>query len=579
MLLDTVGRGIGEFVVMKKALLVVVVLALLAAAGALLFLGKRGISDGAALLPANTVIYAAIPDVARTSQRWPQTALAKIAAEPAVAEFFARPLTTFGAGGGGEAAEILARLKPGRFFVALTSLGDAPPEGVLGFQYFGGQESLTAAMERLHAELAARFPSESRSTSDYHGVTITSFGGPMAGVHTASHGNWGLLASSEAALQGMLDRAAGRDTSDSLASSEVFRKVMSQLPSEPDFVWFADFQPIFDLLLRVGEQQGGDVNEAQIAQIRKLKAAGGSLLFAGEDQREMSFALMDDIPKLPALNHALMELTVPDTTVFIESAVDRETISSEDYLQTLPEPVQEFLADAQLDGGRLASVLGDEMGAILKWGAGAMIPSVLVGVTIEDRARVDEIVTGAVARDDLDVTVRESHGAKVFEFPSFGGLQLVSPAVAITDRFLLASLTIDELERVLDSNDGGKDAKTLKDSEAFKPALDLYRGSNQAFAFIDAKTIFENIYNQLRPILVIAGTMSPDMAKVIDVEKLPDTEVISRHLSPILYTNRQTADGIIVESSGPITFSQGAGLVGVGAAFFIVSQLGATFGN
>lgn len=563
---------------MKKALLVLVVLALLAAAGAWLFLGKRGITDGAALLPANAVLYAAIPDVARTSQRWPQTALAQIGAEPAVAEFFAKPLEALGAGGGGEAAGILERLKPGSFFVALTALTESTAEGALGFQYHGGQQDLSDAMERLHAELAARFPNGARTTSEYHGTTITSFTGGAFGVHTASHGNWGLLATSEGALQGMLDRAAGRNTSDSLASNAAFQKVSSQLPAEPDFVWFADFQPIFDVLLRIGAQQGGDVNEAQLAQMRKMKAAGGTLLFAGADQREVTFLLMDGMPKLPALNHSLMELTTPDTTVFFESVLDRETIASPEYIQTLPEPVQEFLTSAQLDGGKLASMLGGEVGAVLKWAPGAMIPSVLLGLTIEDRARVDEVVSNALAQNGFDVTVRESHGAKVFEFPPME-LQIASPAIAIDDQLLLASLTIDELERVLDRNDGGKGAKTLKDADAFKPALETYGAGNQAFAFVDTKAIFETIYNQLRPIIVIAASMSPDFGKIVDVEKLPETEQISRHLSPILYTNRQTADGWIIESSGPITFSQGAALIGAGIGASIAAQLGAGFGN
>ena len=63
--------------------------------------------------------------------------------------------------------------------------------------------------------------------------------------------------------------------------------------------------------------------------------------------------------------------------------------------------------------------------------------------------------------------------------------------------------------------------------------------------------------------------MSPNVGKVVDVNKLPDTETISRHLNPILYTNRQVADGMLIESSGPITLSQAVMLIagGVGASY------------
>lgn len=560
---------------MKKVLLVLVVLALLVAGGVYLFQGKRGVTDGAALLPLGTIAYVAVPDVARTSLRWPETALAKIGAESQVAEFLSRPLAALGDGGGGEAGQILARLKPGKFFAALVALGESSAEGALGFQYAGGREDLEAAMNRLHAELSARFPGGSKSTADYHGDAVTSFTGGTIGLFTASHGNWGLLATSEAALHGMLDRAAGRDDSGSLASGEEFKKVLAQLPADPDFLWFAEFEPIFDVLLRIGAKQGGSVNEAQLAQVRKIKAAGGTLLLSGENQEEVSFVLMNDMPKIPALNHSLMELTSSDSTIFFESTLDLETMASAEYMASLPEPMQAFLTETQLDGGKLASLLGGEMGLVLKWSPGAMIPNLLVGLTIKDRARAEEITTAALAQLGLEMTVSESKGAKIFEFPPLG-LQIADPALAINDRFFLASLTNAELQRALA---GRVEGGTLKDAAVFKPALEAYGANDQVFAFIDTKTIFENVYNQLRPFIIITASMSPDLGKLIDADKLPETEQISRHLAPIIYTNRQVADGWIIESSGPITFSQGAALIGAGIGMSMAAQLGAGLGN
>jgi hypothetical protein len=116
-------------------------------------------------------------------------------------------------------------------------------------------------------------------------------------------------------------------------------------------------------------------------------------------------------------------------------------------------------------------------------------------------------------------------------------------------------------------------APTLESSDAFKPALAAYKQDGQAFGYLDSKGLFERIYNLLRPIAIFAGGMSPDVSKLIDVQKLPETETISKHLSPVLYTNKQTADGILIESSGPITLSQAVVLIVGGAGASYASQM------
>jgi hypothetical protein len=554
---------------MKRILLLVVVVALLACA-VFVFLGRRGASEGAQLVPADTVFYATLPDVKRTIDRWPKTALAQIGAEPAVADFFAKPAGQLAMGGGLEAADLLMRVKPGRLFLAVTKVNAAGGEAVLGFQFFGGSKDLDEAMDRLYQEFGRHFPKATRTTTDYHGDVITTYSAAAPVFYSAAHGSWGFLANTEAALQQALDRATGRDHSPALAESADFKTVLAHIPHDPDFLWFGRTAPVFDMLLQAGNRQQAAVDPKQLEQARKLQAAGGTLVFSGENQKEVSFLLYPDAPKLPELVHSTMALTTPGTTIFYESGMDWKTLASDEYRDSLPQSMRDALAQTGVDLAQLPQIFGGEVGVIASWPSGAMIPSLLVAADVKDRARAETLLNSVLTSVGVQPATSESHGARVFAFPTMK-LQLVDPVLAVSDKFLLGSLTSADLERALTVQPG---APTLASAPAFKPALDAYKAGGQAFGYVDSKQLFERVYNTLRPIAFFAGTMSADVGKFIDVQKLPETDTISRHLSPIIYTNKQVPEGWVIESSGPVTLSQAfvLGAAGAGAAY--ASQMG-----
>jgi hypothetical protein len=61
----------------------------------------------------------------------------------------------------------------------------------------------------------------------------------------------------------------------------------------------------------------------------------------------------------------------------------------------------------------------------------------------------------------------------------------------------------------------------------------------------------------------------PAVAGSIDPTKVPSPEIITKHLSPIVSSQRYDRDGYVAESVGPITLDQSA----IGLA--ILSSLGA----
>jgi hypothetical protein len=58
-----------------------------------------------------------------------------------------------------------------------------------------------------------------------------------------------------------------------------------------------------------------------------------------------------------------------------------------------------------------------------------------------------------------------------------------------------------------------------------------------------------------------------------DLSKLPAAEVISKHLSPIVYSQSSDENGYLIESTGPVTFTDLLLGLGAGVGFAARSQL------
>ena len=76
--------------------------------------------------------------------------------------------------------------------------------------------------------------------------------------------------------------------------------------------------------------------------------------------------------------------------------------------------------------------------------------------------------------------------------------------------------------------------------------------------------LYSRLDASLRPMLLMAAAFVPAVAGSIDPTKLPAPEVITKHLSPIVSSQRYDGDGYMAESIGPITLDQ----LGIGAAIF-----------
>jgi hypothetical protein len=105
----------------------------------------------------------------------------------------------------------------------------------------------------------------------------------------------------------------------------------------------------------------------------------------------------------------------------------------------------------------------------------------------------------------------------------------------------------------------------LERNKQYKEATSLVAQPDGLFVYVDAKAGFERFYNASRPMLAFGAALIPALAEYVDGSLLPETEQVSRHLSPIVLCRHWVKDGAIDESVGPVTAYEASALL-LGAA-------------
>jgi Protein of unknown function (DUF3352) len=549
----------------KKVLVILLAVLVLGAASAVWIMrGAAGPTDAAALLPAETVALASLPDLPRSASRWPKTILAKIGAEPEMKAFLERPIQHFTKNRGGhEAAGVLWQLKPGRIFVSVVSMDSNDAALLVGFQFWGGKSGHDVAVARLREEISRGGPAPEIARETYNRVEIASSKHQGFTLYNASQGQWGFLSNNLAALKDAIDRAAGRKKDDSLAENARYKEVLAKLIADPDLLLFCQPQSALETLLEVGSSLGAQPVPQQVEQLRKVEAVGATTKFDEANLRDAIFVLRRNPPDVGSLNHASMKFTSPETAVYFAFASDfRQILDAASNaiaagVPTLPAMQSNRLAEL------IPQAFGPDCAISLWWTPQQIRPSGFVAVQIRDKPKAEESVRELLTLFP-DAQVTESEGIRYLSFPSLQSA-FVNPTIALDTDFLLLGVDPGELGHSLQASKVGA---SLEKSPVFSSALPAFKAANEVFGFADTKLLFERGFPLLRQVIIFGAAVVPGASDVIDASKLPETASIAKHLQPIIYSQTRIPEGYLVESSGPITMNQAALLGGMAGAWF-----------
>lgn len=550
---------------MKKILIALIAVLIL---GLITFFSLRGQfseAEAARLLPDHTALLVNLSDLPRTAMRWQNSTMAQIAAESEVADFLAKPLATLSEQpGGDDAFALLGKLKPGRIFLAVPSFENESAHTLIGFQYWGSKDDYTEAVTRLRRQVhGGSDPALQTEKVGGFELEFSEFPGGDR-LYSGTTGRWGFLANNAATIADALARAGGASPSPSLADNPLLRETLSKCNPDPDLDFFLVPGPILDFLVQVGNQLGATMDPAQLAEARKAEAIGFTFRIDGKDFRDAIYVKRARQSVPPELTHPGMQFSNDRTIGFFNFRVQLARIS-----EALNHPaVRAKIPADQLDQlgilQHLPEAFGDEMSILINWAEGSMIPRILGALPVLDEARAQEFMMNLSSLVP-ETSVDESEGTRVYSFPSLRS-PFLDPCIGLRGNLAVAALTQEQLRSVLTADEN---QALLSDAPTFSSAKPQYLSANEAFGYIDTKAVFENGFPMARQMISFAVALMPEAATWIDTSRMPSTESIARHLTPMVYSQTATAEGLLIESCGPITMNQAGLLTGILSSVFL----------
>ena len=219
------------------------------------------------------------------------------------------------------------------------------------------------------------------------------------------------------------------------------------------------------------------------------------------------------------------------------------------------------LNDRGITAADWKTAFGVELAALADWPSNTHWPSFLVMLPVRDSAKAGKILDALLRSDEERGWVQtEKEGVRYVSKQSVASFVAITPTIALSDRMLIAGLNPVSVKEA--SKRSAVGSSELADFPTYKAAAGLLHPPTDFFAYIDTALLYSRLDASLRPMLLMAAAFVPTVAASIDPGKIPAAEVITKHLSPIVSSQRYDGDGYIAESIGPITLDQ----LGIGVA-------------
>ncbi len=549
-------------------------------------------------LPGGTILFEDMPDLHRTAERWPDTALAQIIDEPEVQAFLERPLGEIP-----RRAELdqrlaqLGRIDPMHFFLAVTDWsGSGAPSAIAGLDYSGSRQDIDALVDELRKAVQQTWPAGKPDIEKYGSGEIETFTGPNFSAGLAYRGQWVFIATDTGLLKATLDRFEGQRDPSSLAELPAFKKTLEHLPPAFDNLFFLRPGLLADKVATLALMLNPAADAHSADNLKNIEAVGLALKLDGEEMRDAAYVLKAE-PEAgadaggqaaaPAAQAAapVAQAAAPAAQATAPAAAVDETPLAKDSLRLsssdtivamssrvqapenaqLPDPhadpsgvlqllasYEKMFTDQGLGVKELGQAFGPESGFLLDWPAGVMIPAPLVMMDVRDpvlaRKFLDTLATLPIAAG-VEFTHQEAGGIAFYSLPQTGiGLIPLQVTLGLTGKCVIGALSVDAVKqgaRRYDAHEAGLDGM-----EGYRKAVGLVEEPTTSFAYVDTKAIFGRVYGLFRGVASMGFV--PHLSEYVDIGKLPAPETITRHLSPLVASGSVRDGGRLMESVGPV---------------------------
>ncbi|MBO0696176.1 MAG: hypothetical protein J2P56_08760, partial [Verrucomicrobia bacterium] len=557
---------------MRRIVLLIIAAAIAAYAGWYYwkFSQQASAASVSTLLPRNTIFFALMPDFGRTRDEWHRSDVYQLYREPAVQDFLRKPLSNLPTSNtlGAQTLQQIQRLDPKNAFLALTSLDDNAPSIVGGFRFRGSQEDAEQIIDKWRAMLLEQRPGTKREKLQYRRHEIDLVAATPFTLATTYDGPWFFAATNVTELKALLDRVDHRakNPDDTLDKDEAYQMAVSHRPSNYALFFYLQPKAFSERLAALRAAVRSSPTPGETTMLEKMRCIAGSTRFDNGKIRDLLFLGMAKLEPDAALNRSSLTLGTKETFFYLAMLINlgekMEELNQAAALGgTMPKVFQD-LATTGITTDDWKAAFGLELGVLADWPSNAHWPSLLLTVPVLDRTRASKIIE-AIARDEEGAvwTQTEKDGVRYFSKQSAATLVAVTPTIALSDRILIAGFNPVSVEEGMKRSTGG--SSELADSQTYKAAERLLPAPTNFFSYVDTALLYSRLDASLRPMLLMAAAFVPAIARSVDLDKLPSPEAITKHLSPIVTSQRYDRDGYVAESLGPITLDQAAIILAV----------------
>jgi hypothetical protein len=527
------------------------------------------------LLPQETIAFLHVPDFNRTRDEWRRSDIYQLIHEPAVEQLLRKPLARLRKRNTQSPIfHDLEQLVARDIFIAVTSIEARNTPFVAGFRFRGNRDAAAAIIDKWRTQFLSKTGNAKEEKIAYrqHDIAIVVL--PAFTVATAYDRQWFFVSNDIDRLKELLDRADGRSTGtatqsagaqnrqSSLQSNNAFRAAIAHMPSDYAALAYLEPKMIADKVAAIRAALGVQIAPADEAPLHRITSICGSARFEHGKIHDVLFTGMDQPQVNASVTRSATALGSSDTFFYLTTLIDPNnwtTLGTAAGFTPVASWMDKFLRTLAARGVTIAdwnTAFGPELSSLADWPQNAHWPSFILAVPVKNRLRANQladVITTAIDEDGRWVK-SEKDGISYFSKATPLGLFSVAPTIALSNRLLMAGLDPASVEAAIKRSDSS--AAGISNSQTYTAAARSLPAATNFFAYIDTSLLYSRLDAALRPILLLGAAFLPALADHVDPNKLPAAETVTKHLSPIVFSQRYDRDGYVAESIGTITFGE-----------------------
>jgi hypothetical protein len=526
-----------------------------------------------ALLPRGTIALVHFPDFHRTRDEWHQSDLYKLYQEPAVQDFLNKPLSRVPQSDTvSETVSDIEQLDLKDAFIAVTAIDNTGPHFAGGFRFQGSQSEAEKIVGRWRSQIVR--DASAHESQDYEQHQIDIVGAAPNQIATVYDGQWLFASNDLAELKAVLDRADGRAATTAgssgggkltLEGDDTFHAAMKHMPASYALLFYLQPKALSGKLASLSNAIGTSAEQsAMLEQIRSICAAPR---FDKGKIRNVLFVGMPKAQSDQKLTRSSLALGSADTVLYLATLLNPGRLAGIDQgglpLGSWLQKVFDVATGAGVSVDDWKAAFDLELGSLADWPQSARWPSIITCLRVKDPIRANKIANALTHAIDEDApwTKTEKNGVLYFYMQSPAALFAITPTIALSNQLLIVGLDSASVESAISRST--KASGALADSSAYKSAARAVPAPTGAFIYVDTALFYSRLDAGLRPMLLMSAAFMPAISDYVDVGKLPPPEIVAKHLTPLVSSQRYDGDGYVTESTGPVTLDIGLALPAV----------------